>query len=102
MKRHGSTAICKLRGRYIIDSGSKSRRDTVLSIFKALASISVFILFILGCWFIISSFVVWAAVGFGREDWQMVAVFDALGVGSITLSVVVMKLRESLESSSSY
>ena len=57
-------------------------------IFKPLASISAWILFIVGFGFILSSFMGWAAVGFGRQDWQMGAVYDALGVASIILSVV--------------
>ena len=66
-------------------------------IFKALASISAWILFIVGFGFILPSFMGWAAVGFGRQDWQMGAVHDALGVASVIISVVDMKLRKNLE-----
>ena len=66
-------------------------------VFKTLASISVWILFILGCALIIVNLVMWAGAGFGTEDWQSVAVYDALGVTCIFLSVVAMKLRKTLE-----
>ncbi len=66
-------------------------------IFKALASIAVWILFVAGSGYFIAMFVWWAAAGFGTENWQVGAAYDALGVAAIILSVVAMKLRKDLE-----
>ena len=67
------------------------------SIFKVLASISVWILFIVGCSWLIETFIQWAAAGFGTENWQASVAGDAIGITAIFLSVVVMKIRKDLE-----
>ncbi|HEX76699.1 MAG TPA: hypothetical protein G4O12_09015 [Dehalococcoidia bacterium] len=67
------------------------------SIFKALASISVWVLFIVGCSWIIDTFIGWALAGFGTEDWQMSAAGEAIGITAIILSVVAINLRKNLE-----
>ncbi len=67
------------------------------SIFKALASISVWVLFIVGCSWIIDTFIQWALAGFGAEDWQMSVAGEAIGITAIILSVVAINLRKNLE-----
>ena len=67
------------------------------SIFKALASISVWILFIVGCSWIIETFIQWAVAGFGAENWQASIAGEAIGITAIILAVVAMKLRKDLE-----
>ncbi len=67
------------------------------NIFKALASISVWILFLLGCSYIISTFISWASGGFGMADWQVHIAAEVIGITAIILSVVAMKLRKNLE-----
>ena len=67
------------------------------NIFKALASISVWVLFIAGLGFLVSSFIPWAASGFGTGAWQQQDAFCGIGTASIILSVVAMKLRKMLE-----
>jgi len=67
------------------------------SIFKALASISVWILFIVGGSWLITTFISWAAAGFGTENWQASVAGDAIGITAIILAVVAMKLRKDLE-----
>jgi len=67
------------------------------SIFKALASISVWILFIVGCSWLIDTFIQWAAAGFGTENWQASVAGEAIGITAIILSVVAMNLRKNLE-----
>ena len=67
------------------------------NIFKALASISVWVLFIVGCSWIINTFVSWAAGGFGEEDWLASVAAEAIGITALILSVVAMKLRKNLE-----
>ncbi len=68
------------------------------NIFKALASISVWILFLLGCGYILTTFITWAAGGFGiQEDWLSLVAAEAIGITAIILSVVAMKLRKNLE-----
>ncbi len=68
------------------------------NIFKTLASISVWILFLLGCGYIITTFIVWAAGGFGiQEGWLAQVAAEAIGITAIILSVVAMKLRKNLE-----
>ena len=66
-------------------------------IFKALASISVWVLFIVGCVNILTSFIGWATGGFGIANWQSGATFLAIGIVSIILSVIAMRLRKMLE-----
>jgi len=67
------------------------------SVFKALASISVWILFFVGCSWIIDTFIQWAVAGFGAENWQASVAGDALGITAIILSVVAIKIRNGLE-----
>lgn len=68
------------------------------SIFKALASISVWILFLVGCSWLLINFISWALAGFGTpENWQVGVASEAIGITAIILSVVAMKLRKNLE-----
>lgn len=67
------------------------------SIFKALASISVWVLFLVGISWILETFISWAAAGFGTGDWQASVASEAIGITAVILSVVAMKLRKSLE-----
>lgn len=60
-------------------------------IFKALASITVWILFVTGCLVILTGLPI-PYLDFGG-NWQRLAV----GVASLFLSVVVMKMRKTLE-----
>jgi hypothetical protein len=62
-------------------------------IFKALASIAAWILFIVGCVGIILPGIIRLTTG--EKMGSLVA--WGLGIASLTLSVVVMKLRKSLE-----
>ena len=66
-------------------------------IFKALSSIIAWILFVAGCGYLIATFIEWAAVGFQPVHWEQQAAFNGIGVASLVLSVVVMKLRRMLE-----
>ncbi len=66
------------------------------SYFKALATISVWVLFIAGLGHIGSTFIEWARSGFTTDMWEQQAAFIAIGTVSITLSVVVMKLRQNM------
>ncbi len=68
-----------------------------MPIFKALASISVWILFIVGCGWSLTTFIFWASGGFGMGEWQAQATTQAIGITAIILSVVAMKLRKNLE-----
>ena len=67
------------------------------NMFKALASISVWILFITGCGWLLSNFIMWATTGFSTEEWQSSVAAEAIGITAIILSVVAMKLRKNLE-----
>ena len=68
------------------------------SIFRALASISVWILFIVGCSWLLVNLISWTAAEVGTtEDWQAGVAAEALGIAAIILSVVAMKLRKDLE-----
>jgi len=67
------------------------------NIFKALATITAWVLFIAGCGQILSTFAQWAAVGFTTADWESQATFVAIGTASLVLSVVVMLLRKKME-----
>jgi hypothetical protein len=60
-------------------------------VFKALASIIVWILFITGCLLILAVLPI-PYLDFGG-NWQRIAV----GIASLVLSVVVMKMRKTLE-----
>ncbi len=61
------------------------------SVFKSLASIAVWILFVLGCLSMLTSLPI-PYLDFGGQ-WQGLAV----GIASLFLSVVSMKLRKALE-----
>ncbi len=68
------------------------------NIFKALASISVWILFLTGCGWILTTFIVWATGGFGiQERWLAQVAAEAIGITAIIISLVAMKLRKNLE-----
>lgn len=60
-------------------------------VFKALASITVWILFIVGCLVILTALPL-PYLDFGG-NWQRLAV----GIASLVLAVVTMKLRKTLE-----
>ncbi len=64
---------------------------------KVLALIVVWVLFIVGCSWIIETFVSWAAGGFGTGDWQASVAGEAIGITALILSVVAMNLRKKLE-----
>ena len=64
---------------------------------KVLAVIVIWVLFIVGCSWIIETFVSWAAGGFGTEDWQASVAGEAIGITALILSVIAMKLRKDLE-----
>jgi len=69
-------------------------------IFKALASITVWILFVLGCLTIIINLVMGTLAGeyFGAGPPSLQAFFPlGIAVVSLALSVVCMKLRQMLE-----
>jgi len=66
-------------------------------IFKALASITVWVLFIWGCITILSTTVCYATIGIGSPP--PVGIFMGWGVGTaeLILAVCAMKLRQMLE-----
>ena len=64
---------------------------------KVLSLIVVWILFIVGCSWIIETFVSWAAAGFGTGDWQASVAGEAIGITALLFSVIAMKLRKDLE-----
>ena len=66
-------------------------------IFKALATIGAWVLFIFGLGYLVSTFIQWAASGFAVGAWQQQAAFCGIGTASVILSVVAMKLRKMLE-----
>lgn len=69
-------------------------------IFKALATIAVWVLFVLGCLTILINFVMGTLAGeyFGAGPPSLQAVFPiGIAVVSLGLSVVCMKLRQMLE-----
>ena len=67
------------------------------SVFKVLASIIVWVLFLVGISWILDTLITWAAAGFGTGDWLASVASEAIGITAIFLSVVAMKLRKSLE-----
>jgi hypothetical protein len=68
------------------------------SIFKALASIVAWILFVSGCLALISRAVVWLTVtGFTGTDTSQLAMDFFVVIALLVASVVVMKLRQMLE-----
>lgn len=66
-------------------------------IFKALATISAWILFVGGCINIIITLVTLPIGGVTEREWMHTAAFLGVAVISIALSTVVMKLRKELE-----
>ena len=64
---------------------------------KVLALIVIWVLFIVGCSWIIETFVSWAAGGFGTKDWQASVASEAIGITALIFSVIAMKLRKDLE-----
>jgi hypothetical protein len=73
------------------------RREKMPDIFKALASVTAWALFIGGWGHSLSGFAQWAAGGFTTADWEPQAAFLAIGTVSFVLSVVVMRLRQKME-----
>jgi len=67
-------------------------------IFKALASITAWILFVAGCITVLITTINWAVlVGFIGEPGADAFMMWALGAAELVLAVVVMKLRQMLE-----
>ena len=66
-------------------------------IFKALATISAWILFVAGCVNFIITLVTLPIGGVGAEEWIHTAAFLLIATTSIMFSVVAMKLRQMLE-----
>ncbi len=64
-------------------------------IFKALATINAWFLFLLGWWFFVVYIQLIATEG--RTDWVRLSSLCGLFVVCFTLSTVVMKIRKSLE-----
>ncbi len=68
------------------------------SIFKALASITAWILFVVGCLALISRFIVWLTVtGFTGTDTSQIAMDFLVVIALLVASVVVMILRQKME-----
>ena len=63
-------------------------------IFKALASITVWILFVFGSLSLLGGF---GRIIGGSTELPLMSAYFGYGVGSLVLSVVVMKLRQMLE-----
>lgn len=63
-------------------------------IFKALATITAWVLFVFGLLSLISGF---GRIIGGSPDLELMSAYFGYGVGSLFLSVVVMKLRQMLE-----
>ncbi len=69
-----------------------------MPIFKALASITAWILFVSGCIALISRVIVWLGVtGFTGTDTEQLAMDFLVLTAMLVASVVVMKLRKGLE-----
>ena len=66
-------------------------------IFKALASIGAWILFIGGCVTILITIITLFAGGVGEREWMHTVAFLFIAVISIIASVVAMKLRQVME-----
>ncbi|MFC1912939.1 hypothetical protein ACFLX7_01945 [Chloroflexota bacterium] len=64
------------------------------SIFKALASINAWVLFVFGCLSLLGGF---GRIIGGVTELPLISAYFGFGVGSLFLSVVVMKLRKMLE-----
>jgi hypothetical protein len=70
------------------------------SIFKALATITAWVLFVVGSLALLTSFIRIGGAATGASEAPSVALMSAYfgyGVGSLFLSVVTMKLRKMLE-----
>lgn len=63
-------------------------------IFKALATITAWILFVFGLLSLVSGF---GRIVGGSPDLELMSAYFGYGVGGLFLSVVVMKLRQMLE-----
>ncbi len=63
-------------------------------IFKALATITAWILFVFGLLSLVSGF---GRIVGGSPELELMSAYFGYGVGSLFLSVVVMKLRQMLE-----
>ncbi len=63
-------------------------------IFKALATITAWILFVFGLLSLVSGF---GRIIGGSPELELMSAYFGYGVGSLFLSVVVMKLRQMLE-----
>ncbi len=69
-----------------------------MAIFKALASITAWILFVSGCLGVISRLIVWLAVtGFAGTDTAQLAMDFLVVTAMLVASVVVMVLRKKLD-----
>ena len=68
------------------------------SIFKALASITAWILFVFGCLSLLGGLVRTVGAGMlGSPELALVSAYFGYGILSLILSVVAMKLRHMLE-----
>ncbi len=68
------------------------------NIFKALASITAWILFVSGCLALISRAVVWLTViGFTGSDTSQLAMDFFVVIALLVAGVVVMRLRQKME-----
>ncbi len=68
------------------------------NIFKALASITAWILFVVGCFALISRTIVWLTVtGFAGTDTSQIAMDFVVVTVLLVASVVVMILRKKME-----
>ncbi|MFQ5997141.1 MAG: hypothetical protein ACE5KP_05905 [Dehalococcoidales bacterium] len=68
-------------------------------VFKALASITVWILFVFGCLSLAGGFVRTFGAGAGMEapELSLISAYFGYGIISLVLSAVVMKIRKGLE-----
>lgn len=67
------------------------------SIFKALASITVWVLFVFGLLTLVAGFGRIAAGGSDPPTVALMTAYFGFGVGGLFLSVVTMKIRKALE-----
>ncbi len=67
------------------------------SIFKALASITAWILFIVGVLALISRVIVWLDMGFTTTDTSQLAMDFLVVIAALVAAVVVMILRQKME-----
>ena len=66
----------------------------MVSIFKALASITAWVLFVFGAISLVGGF---GRIIGGSPELDVITAYFGFGVGSLFLSVVTMKLRKNLE-----